>query len=113
VLKSHGTLDIPEYDEQLKVDYRERVVSEHTETRAAEKAEFFVWYNEYLKSTEWRSRRARVLKRANGICEGCLVSEATQVHHLTYEHVGDELMFELVAICDACHEKAHSKEVKF
>ena len=39
------------------------------------------------------------------MCEGCGVRRAAQVHHLTYEHVGDELLFELVAVCGQCHDR--------
>jgi len=32
---------------------------------------------------------------------------ATEVHHLTYQHVGHEFLFELVAICRECHTRWH------
>lgn len=76
----------------------------------AQRSENEVWsrrYDEYLKSPEWKSKRKKVLKRANGTCEGCGERSATQVHHLTYKHVREEFLFELVAICDACHNKIH------
>ncbi len=64
-------------------------------------------YDVYLASPEWQAKRAKILKRANGICEGCLERKATQVHHLTYEHVYHEFMFELIAVCDKCHARLH------
>jgi hypothetical protein len=64
-------------------------------------------YQDYLSSPAWKHRRDLVLWRSRGICEGCQSSKATEVHHLTYEHVGEELLFELVAVCRACHEKIH------
>ncbi len=64
-------------------------------------------YQAYRRTPEWQAKRARVLRRANGICEGCLDARATVVHHLTYANMGDELFFQLVALCQACHEKAH------
>jgi 5-methylcytosine-specific restriction endonuclease McrA len=36
--------------------------------------------------------------------DGCQ-SRATQVHHLTYRHLGNEPLFELMAICRDCHEQ--------
>lgn len=66
------------------------------------------WYGDYLLSPVWRAKRALILKRANGICEGCLQRKATQVHHTTYAHIGEEFLFELVAICDECHTRMHS-----
>lgn len=78
------------------------------ETLRRQRAE--VWdklYRQYLASDEWRERREQVLSRCNKTCEGCLSAPASQVHHLTYDHVGAELFFELVGICRACHETAH------
>lgn len=74
---------------------------------ATERDGFFELYTRYLKSPVWQGRRALVLNRAQGTCEGCLRRPATMVHHLTYAHVGDELLFELRAICATCHEKCH------
>ncbi|MGI8399864.1 hypothetical protein ACRYWZ_26180 [Agrobacterium deltaense] len=51
-----------------------------------------------------------MFKRSGGMCEGCGLAEAKQVHHLTYKHVGCEFLFELVAICDGCHERLHQDE---
>lgn len=67
-------------------------------------------YDLYLETPEWRVKRRKVLNRANGMCEGCLDRKATQVHHLTYKHVFREFMFELVAICDECHDRMHAQK---
>jgi 5-methylcytosine-specific restriction endonuclease McrA len=48
-----------------------------------------------------------VLQRANGHCEGCGQRKAVQVHHLTYEHVGQEFLWELRAVCSECHDRLH------
>ena len=64
-------------------------------------------YSDYLLSPEWAKRREKVLRRANGICEGCGEARATQVHHKTYDHIYNEPLFDLVAICKACHESIH------
>lgn len=68
---------------------------------------FLSQYDTYLSSDDWRRRRARVLLRAAGVCEGCGLGEPTQVHHLTYKHVGFEFLFELVALCGPCHDRIH------
>lgn len=65
-------------------------------------------YNAYLRTPAWRSKRAQVMQRSGGWCEGCRQQAATQVHHLTYKHVKNEFLWELVAICDECHDRAHS-----
>jgi hypothetical protein len=64
-------------------------------------------YQNYLASEQWWKRRAMVLRRANDICEGCGLRAATQVHHLTYQHIFSEFLFELVAVCDECHLRLH------
>lgn len=69
--------------------------------------EWWEWYNEYLKSPQWERKRRAVLDRCQGICEGCRINKAVQVHHLTYEHVGEEFLWELVAVCRMCHSRIH------
>jgi 5-methylcytosine-specific restriction endonuclease McrA len=86
-----------------------RLQAKRTAWEAERKREFDGWYARYLGSPEWAARRRAVLQRARGTCEGCLIRPATQVHHLTYAHVGNELLFELVAVCDKCHGIVHER----
>lgn len=65
-------------------------------------------YEAYLDTPAWQAKRAKVLKRCGGVCEGCGEAPATQAHHLTYAHLGDELLFELVGLCRTCHTAAHT-----
>lgn len=67
-------------------------------------------YNTYLKTPEWAALRAKVLERDHYLCQGCLAAKATLVHHFTYANVGNELCFELVALCHECHARAHGKD---
>ncbi len=73
---------------------------ESTEDRAH--TEF---YAEYMDSTEWQEMRETALIQAGRKCERCGAIESLQVHHLTYEHLGDELPEELLVVCPPCHEK--------
>jgi len=66
-------------------------------------------YSEYLASDIWQRKRSLILRRANYVCEGCLSRPATVVHHLTYNHKFNEFAFELVAICEPCHNRIHGK----
>jgi hypothetical protein len=101
----------PPFDQELSPRWwseRTAISRERWEQqKAQEKAEFWTWYEAYLLTPEWRARRALVMRRAGGVCEGCLSAPASQVHHTTYAHVGDELLYELRAVCDGCHERAH------
>jgi 5-methylcytosine-specific restriction endonuclease McrA len=97
------------YQEQREISYRS-IFRRHIAIQRAEHTDFKGQHAAYLQTDAWKSKRAKVIKRANGICEGCLEQPATQVHHLTYEHWTNELLYELVAICRDCHMKAHDKD---
>ena len=75
-------------------------------------------YREYLLSSIWLGKRARVMRRAGGMCEGCGCRRAWQVHHLRYprncrpgsdEWIRQEKLFDLIAICRECHEDVHQR----
>jgi 5-methylcytosine-specific restriction endonuclease McrA len=76
--------------------YRNRVV---TDRRLA--------YRSYIQSEEWKQKRAEKL-RANPSCEMCDGFKHRQVHHLTYERLGNELLDDLVTLCRRCHAIEHS-----
>ena len=92
-----------QFDEELPKQYR--AVQERIRTE--KKQEWQAWYAEYLQSCQWREIRYHVLERCGHLCEGCRIDTATVVHHLSYEHVGRELLFELVGLCQNCHDRAH------
>ncbi len=60
-------------------------------------------YKRYLASREWALIKRDVAERSNGICERCHMRDATEVHHLTYEHIGNEKLHELQHVCSPCH----------
>jgi hypothetical protein len=68
-------------------------------------------YPEYLESDHWRWIRAKIRRRARGWCERCKVNKRDDIHHLTYERVGYELLTDLIGICSYCHEYLHGKRV--
>jgi len=96
---------IPLWDDTIAARYD----AARSADRDREKEDWFREHNAYLQTQAWREKRALVIKRCKGICEGCGVAQVTQVHHLTYEHWRDELLWELVGVCDDCHERAHKK----
>jgi 5-methylcytosine-specific restriction endonuclease McrA len=69
-------------------------------------------YQSYLKSPLWLNLRNRVLARAQDQCEGCGRWPATEVHHLTYAHVGQEFLWELRAVCRDCHDRLHPDKIR-
>ena len=100
---------VPAFDEDL---FKSKKLDEEKKRLAgieARKENFFREYDIYLKSPQWKYLRERVLKRENYMCQGCGFRKATEVHHTTYENVGDEFMFELLALCSACHNRIHKR----
>jgi hypothetical protein len=67
-------------------------------------------YNNYLNSDKWKLKRKKVLERDNHLCQACLTNKANEVHHLTYQNIYDEPLFELISVCKRCHEKIESKK---
>lgn len=89
-------------------EYQQRIKALEDERRARARIENDAWwrdYNAYLKSDKWKRKRAAILERDKGICRACQSRPATQCHHLTYAHVFDEPLFDLVAVCAPCHDK--------
>lgn len=76
----------------------------------AERGRFTNAYRDYMDSPEWKSRRTKVMRRCGSICEGCGDRPAAEVHHLTYRHFMEEFLFELVGLCEPCHDRYHEEE---
>lgn len=110
-------LSIDDFDEDLlsnRIINEERarwdIVTNYIKSIELKELEWKKSYNTYLSSENWRKLRHRVFKRANGVCEGCGLNGATEVHHLTYENFGNEFLFELIAICKPCHDRIHARD---
>lgn len=98
-----------QFDEDLFNRKQQEFEDRRKQEYENESAAWWAWYNDYLKSADWLARREKVLARCRHLCEGCGEAPAVHVHHLTYEHVGAELLFELVGVCLDCHYHAHTK----
>ena len=66
-------------------------------------------YQVYLASREWAVRREAVRKRSGNRCERTLedqrcVGQQESVHHLTYARIGNELLEDLLGVCNDCHK---------
>jgi len=64
-------------------------------------------YADYLQSTEWRVRRADALEAAGFRCQRCGHMYGLDVHHVTYERLGNERPEDLVVLCRVCHAELH------
>ena len=97
----------PEWDEELRDAHFRRQMESINQARATQRSEWFAQHSIYLRSDRWSRTRQKVLERAEGLCEGCRDRAAAHVHHLSYAHWQRELLYELVALCEPCHDKAH------
>jgi 5-methylcytosine-specific restriction endonuclease McrA len=96
--------------EAARLDDYQRVIDKHVRWQSGDSERRYSKYQEYLRSPEWAAIRAKVIKRAGGVCEGCLDRPATQAHHLHYQTLFREFCFDLVAVCSECHERYHKIE---
>src|SRR5687767_10783881 len=70
-------------------------------------ADHSLLYTLYLRSPAWQAKRKLVLARSGGRCERCgCVAKWLDVHHLSYTHLGDEPLEDLMALCRPCHKIA-------
>ena len=75
---------------------------------------FWDWYNAYRPTVGWQAFRKQVIIRARGICEveGCQ-ARIDDIHHLTYDAAGHELMSQIGGICRPHHKETSEKKIKF
>lgn len=68
-------------------------------------------YRQYVNSAAWRARRAQELAKAGHRCQVCGhqggAGIALQVHHLSYDRLGQETARDIVVLCKLCHECKH------
>ena len=63
-------------------------------------------YLDYLKSNKWQEKRERKLNQIDRECKkindgGCKGS--LQVHHLHYDNLGEENLWDLIVLCEVHH----------
>ena len=69
-------------------------------------------YDEYMRSTQWKSLRYHALFKARFTCQGCGAynqpDNVLKVHHKRYPaRYEDDSLDNLCVLCDKCHAKAH------
>ncbi len=67
-------------------------------------------YLAYLESDRWALQRTAALARASYRCSTCGSPVDLEVHHLTYERLGEELPQDLTVLCGKCHTRLHRQE---
>lgn len=103
-----GADPTPDFDEGLREGWQASMRLAYEAAReSASPDDFWDRYERHLASPEWAAIRDRVLVRAGGLCEGCGLRRPVHVHHTTYERLGNEMLFDLQAVCRPCHERLH------
>lgn len=65
-------------------------------------------YVDYLQTEHWKSVRKKALYRAEFSCQLCNAKGGRlDVHHRTYERLGEEKWNDLIVLCRPCHKKHH------
>ena len=69
-------------------------------------------YEKYIRSAKWKKVRGYRMKYDEFECQSplpmyqnCLESERLEVHHLTYDNLGRELLGDIVTLCQNCHDR--------
>lgn len=66
-------------------------------------------YANYLLTDHWKELRKVILNRDDNKCQLCSSKERLEVHHNTYENVGNEKLTDLITLCRYCHSNFHDK----
>lgn len=66
------------------------------------------FYKKHIQSEIWKAKRREVRQRSSGRCEGYFgtkrcTNQAVDVHHETYETLGNENLAHLKHLCRSCH----------
>jgi 5-methylcytosine-specific restriction endonuclease McrA len=80
-------------------------------------------YEKYLAGPHWQELRKVKLEQQRAklgynCCEECgarpapTPKTALNVHHRTYERLGEELLEDLSIICRPCHDKEHGRDLE-
>lgn len=65
-------------------------------------------YFAYIKSSQWRQRTRAYYALHGNACAVCADTKTVQLHHKTYERLGEEMDADLIPLCDAHHKAFHS-----
>lgn len=70
-----------------------------------------VKYREYINSLQWKAFRARWFNDSSlpNLCVACGGSSVLELHHVTYERLGNERLNDLVPLCHRCHIEFHER----
>lgn len=94
---------VPEKSRTNRTLWRSKTKKQFTPRKSA------VNYYIYIHSHEWQAKRQEVFAAFGKKCNRCK-KPATQIHHKTYENLGNEKLKDLEQLCASCHRKEHEIE---
>lgn len=97
----------PPFDNDLEYRWHGRKHADYLSTYKQIRPMLHAEYEKYLASETWHQRRIATIRDANGVCQCCEHFPASQVHHLSYERIGNERASDLMAVCSFCHGLIH------
>lgn len=70
-------------------------------------------YRQYLRAPHWRAKRVEYAA-SDDVPKDCICgeTEGLQLHHMTYERIGDEALSDLTPLCPTCHQMVHALEAR-
>ncbi len=71
-------------------------------------------YEKFLQTSYWATLKDVVFNDRGGKCERCGADDYLHLHHISYEHRGNEInhMEDLELLCSNCHADHHNKPRK-
>lgn len=70
----------------------------------------FLWkrnYDRYISSVVWKNKSEKIKSKRGNKCQVCGGENELQVHHNTYDRLGNEDDNDLVLLCKSCHFLFH------
>lgn len=66
-------------------------------------------YAAYIASDDWAAKRRLYWASTDQACARCGTTDNLHVHHMTYERFGNELLSDLLGLCQGCHTLVHEE----
>jgi 5-methylcytosine-specific restriction endonuclease McrA len=108
VKRGHFGDELPPFDETLEQKFMDEWLARRAEFKEENDSAWWRTYEAHINSLKWAEIRAKRLAWDKHTCQGC-GDRATEVHHMTYARLGDELLLDLVSVCRSCHKKIHGR----
>jgi hypothetical protein len=121
IKKGHDWQLLPKLSKQQKDEYEKAynelcekrrlfAKAKHDEIQNSNVLDFKKQYHAYLQTPEWKAKAEAVKMRDNYLCQACLSAPASDAHHLHYQNIFNEPLFDLVSVCRSCHDKLHKND---